>query len=83
MPSFGLLRLYLQPKDGSDPLVFMPGLMCEFLHNGSTRLYNGQGETALLYDQEVRVCVEEGGGATPLSLLLLSELVRSKFEPEN
>jgi len=84
MPTFGLLRLYLQPKDGSAPLVFMPeGIMCEFLHDGSTRIYDGSGETALLFDQEVRTCVEEGGGATALSLFMLSELIKAKFEPEN
>lgn len=56
-------------------------VMCEHI-DGGFELYDGD-ETAILWDREIEECVRAGDGATPLTAVLLKELIHSKFEPDN
>lgn len=79
MPS--RLRLLLEPKNGDDPVEFFYEIDAETTEDG-IRLFS-DGDTALLHDDAVVACVQAGGGATPLTIMMLVELIESQFEPVN
>ena len=56
--------------------------MCDVVGDGSIKIFAG-GKEALLWELELDACCSVGGGATSTTVLLLSQLIRSKFGPWN
>jgi hypothetical protein len=77
----GHLRLLLEPKNGDEPVVFTYEIEAEATRHG-VKLF-AHGEEAYLPDQAVAACVQVGKGATPLTIMMLVELIESQFEPWN
>ena len=51
--------------------------------DGGARLTDKEGVSGVLMDAEVQMCAYVGLGPTPVTAVLMSHLVESKFHPAN
>ena len=77
----GNLRLSI--GNGEKRLCLDYDLLVEDVSGGVRVIDRESGESAVLWDEELRAVARIGGGPTPMTAVLVSELINQKFLPAN